>query len=201
MTAGRPLTTLASCARDGRCSHRQLMLALGLVLVMTGLGRARRPPACPPTITMEPAAGRAWRPGRGRRRSTFPAGETVELQVTTPAGPVHLATLDVAEGGYFRQAVTLPADAPAGFWELRATAADGATAVHVFEAGTAPAAVEPVAPATEAASAPASRPGQLGCRHHGHAHRRAAHRGRGRRPCLRLVSDPWGDPAARHGRR
>ena len=53
------------------------------------------------------------------------------------AGPVHLGTAHTEDGGFFRQLVTLPSDAPAGFWELRATGAGGSVAVQLFEAGEA----------------------------------------------------------------
>jgi hypothetical protein len=64
----------------------------------------------------------------------FPGGQPVELQLTTLAGPVPLAQTTVQDGGYFRQNITFPADIAPGFWELRATAADGTAAVHIFEA-------------------------------------------------------------------
>jgi hypothetical protein len=63
----------------------------------------------------------------------FPDGQAVVLQLTTTAGAVQLATTTAEDGGYFRQSLTLPAGIAPGFWELRATAASGAVAVHIFE--------------------------------------------------------------------
>lgn len=65
----------------------------------------------------------------------FPGGQTIQLQLTSTAGASHLGTATTAEGGYFRQTVTLPEDVAAGFWELRATAPDGTAAVLIVEAG------------------------------------------------------------------
>jgi hypothetical protein len=126
------------------------VLSIGLLCLMGGVASADS--GLPATLGMEPATA-----GPGAQVEVsgldFPAGESVDLQVATSAGPVHLATVTVADGGYFRQPVTLPADAPTGAWELRATAADGTTAVHVFETGPAPIIAEPAAPPADTASA------------------------------------------------
>jgi hypothetical protein len=112
----------------------------------------------PATITMRPSVA-----GPGEEVEVagldFPSGDVVDLQITTADGTVYLGTLDVAEGGYFRQTVTLPADAPPGFWELRAASPDGTTAVHVFESSGPPAAVPPAAPPAETTTAPAASSG------------------------------------------
>lgn len=108
----------------------------------------------PATITMQPASAS---PGSSVEivGLDFAGGQPVDIQVTTTAGPVHLATVTTAEGGYFRATVTLPADVAPGFWELRATGVDGRAAAHIFEAGevapvvVAPAQEEPVSAATE----------------------------------------------------
>jgi hypothetical protein len=133
-----------------------LMLVVGLSVATASAALAAS--GLPATISMEPATA-----GPGETVEVagldFPAGGAVDLQATTPAGRVHLATVEVADGGYFRQSVTLPADGPPGFWELRATTADGVTAALVFEAVTPPGAVEPAAPVTEVASQPAAAQG------------------------------------------
>lgn len=90
----------------------------------------------------------------------FPAGETIQLQLTTTAGAVHLGTASTADGGYFRQAVTLPTDVAPGFWELRATAPDGSVGVLIFEAGEAAPAL--VAGAATAEADTAARGGLSG---------------------------------------
>lgn len=82
----------------------------------------------------------------------FPPEGTIQLQVTTTAGPVLLGTTEATSGGYFRHPVTLPADVEPGFWELRATGPGGVTAVHIFEAG----AIAPVAAAAAPAAATSS---------------------------------------------
>jgi hypothetical protein len=113
---------------------------------------ARAASGLPPTITITPES---VEPGAQIQVAglDFPAGQTVELQLTTTAGAVHLGTASVEEGGYFRQPVTLPADVAPGFWELRASAPDGSVAVLIVEAGEAsPALAAP----QEAAPAPAA---------------------------------------------
>lgn len=100
-----------------------LLLAPVAVLAASGL---------PSTITMTPAAA-----GPGSTVEVvgldFPAGATVDLQLTTTAGAVPLGTATVEDGGYFRQSVSFPTEVSPGFWELRASVGD-AVAVTIFEA-------------------------------------------------------------------
>lgn len=100
-----------------------LLVAPIAVLAASGL---------PATITMLPEqAG----PGASVEVTglDFAPDQAVELRLTTTAGPVDLGTATTVDGGFFRQSVTLPTDAPIGYWELRATGADGSVAVHLFE--------------------------------------------------------------------
>lgn len=127
-----------------------IVLVLAFVALLVTPIAAGAASGLPATISLEPATAPAG--------STvevigldFPTGGEVDLQVTTTAGVVPLATVAADVGGYFRQAVTLPLDAPAGFWEIRATAADGSVAVSMLEAAPAPIdAVADAAPATAA---------------------------------------------------
>lgn len=99
----------------------------------------------PATITMSPANA-----GPGSTVEVvgidFPAGQPLEISLTTTSGQLVLDETTVEAGGYFRTAVTFPDDVAPGFWELRATAGDGRTAVHIFES----LAGRVVAPAVEA---------------------------------------------------
>jgi hypothetical protein len=110
------------------------MLVLALVALSVPVA-ASAASGLPPTIAMNPEAA-----GPGAVVEIvgldFPPDGAIELQVTTTAGPVSLGTTVATQGGYFRQAVTLPTDVQPGFWELRATGPSGATAVHIFEART-----------------------------------------------------------------
>ena len=120
--------------RERRQTLLPTVLALTFVALLVTPIAAMAASGLPATVAMNPeSAG----PGTTVEITglDFPSGQPVELQLTTTAGPVHLATATTADGGYFRQAVTLPADAPPGFWELRATGSDGSVAVHIFEAG------------------------------------------------------------------
>ena len=122
------------------------MLVLAFVALSYPLA-ASAASGLPASITMNPADA-----GPGSVVEVvgldFPPEGTIQLQVTTTAGPVLLGTTEATSGGYFRQPVTLPADVEPGFWELRATGPGGVTAVHIFEAGV----IAPVA----AAAAPAA---------------------------------------------
>lgn len=139
--------------RERRLSPIPSVLASTLVALLLAPMAAMAASGLPSTITMSPASA-----GPGSVVEVvgidFPGGQQLELQLTTTAGPVSLATTTVEEGGYFRQSVTFPADVAPGFWELRATAANGTAAVQIFEstAGTA------IAPAAEqvAATTPAA---------------------------------------------
>jgi hypothetical protein len=117
------------------------MLAMLLVSPMAALAAS----GLPATITMTPTES-----GPGSSVEIvgldFPGSQAIELQLTTTAGPLHLGTATTEEGGYFRHALTLPSDVAPGFWELRATAPDGAVAVHIFEATVAGSASAPIAP-------------------------------------------------------
>ena len=105
----------------------------------------------PATVTMNPgsAAPGATVEVRGLE---FPALAVVELHIATSAGLVHLVDTVTADNGYFREVVTLPPDAPAGAWELRANASDGSTASYRFDSA-AGAATSSGAGASDAASA------------------------------------------------
>jgi hypothetical protein len=126
------------------------MLVLALVALSHPLA-ASAASGLPATITMNPASA-----GPGAVVEVvgldFPPEGSVELQVTTTAGPVALGTTQATSGGYFRQAVTLPSDVEPGFWELRATGSGGVTAVHIFEAGVIAAAETVAAPVSTAAA-------------------------------------------------
>jgi hypothetical protein len=110
------------------------MLVLALVALSYPLAAASAASGLPATIMMNPENA-----GPGSVVEVvgldFPPDGTVELQVTTTAGPVALGSTEATSGGYFRQAVTLPSDVEPGFWELRATGPGGVAAVHIFEAG------------------------------------------------------------------
>jgi hypothetical protein len=133
--------------REGRRLRIPTVLVLTVIAVAMFSFAAAAASGLPATITMRPASA-----GPGSVVEVvgldFPAEQAVELQLTTTAGPVHLATAMTEAGGYFRQRVTMPRDVEPGFWELRATAANGVAAAQIFEA-SAPAAV--VAPDAEAA--------------------------------------------------
>ena len=128
------------------------MLVLALVALSYPLA-ASAASGLPATITMNPENA-----GPGSVVEVvgldFPPEGSVALQVTTTAGPVALATTTATSGGYFRQAVTLPTDVESGFWELRATGAGGVTAVHIFEAGVAAAALDAATQPLATAAAP-----------------------------------------------
>lgn len=127
-----------------------------LVTPLVALGAS----GLPATVTMNPeAAG----PGSTVEITglEFPANQAVDLQLTTTAGPMPLGSATTEEGGYFRQEVVLPADAPIGYWELRASAPDGSVAVYLFEADSGAIAAAAVAPA-ETSTAAAAGENSLG---------------------------------------
>jgi hypothetical protein len=132
--------------RERRQALLPSVLALTFVALLFTPLSAMAASGLPVTITMTPESAS---PGSSVEivGLDFPASEGVELQLTTTAGPVHLATATTEEGGYFRQKLVLPADVAPGFWELRATGSNGAVAVHIFEAGTAVATITTVADA------------------------------------------------------
>lgn len=112
------------------------VLALTVAALLVAPMAASAASGLPASVTMAPeAAG----PGASIEVTglDFPSNQAVDLQLTTTAGPVHLGTATTVDDGYFRQAFTLPQDAPAGYWELRATASDGSVAVHLFESSAA----------------------------------------------------------------
>lgn len=119
--------------RERRLPLIPSVLASTLVALILTPMAAMAASGLPSTITMSPeSAG----PGTAVEivGVDFPGGQALELQLTTTAGPVLLAQTTVEDGGYFRQNITFPADIAPGFWELRATAANGTAAVHIFEA-------------------------------------------------------------------
>ncbi len=87
----------------------------------------------PATVTMSPESA-----GPGSTVEVtgidFPASQFIELQLDTAAGSSDLAVFVSAEGGYFQEFVTLPADVPPGAWELRAIALNGSQATYGFQA-------------------------------------------------------------------
>jgi hypothetical protein len=129
------------------------MLVLALVALSYPLAAASAASGLPATITMTPDNAA---PGTVVEvvGLDFPPEGTVELQVTTTAGPVALGTTTATSGGYFRQAVTLPTDVEPGFWELRATGPGGVAAVQIFEAGAAAGVADTGVAPVAAASAP-----------------------------------------------
>jgi hypothetical protein len=128
------------------------VLALTFVALLVTPIAAMAASGLPATVTMIPEAA-----GPGATVEVtgldFPANQAVQLQLTTTAGAVHLGTATTADGGYFREVVTLPGDAPPGLWELRASGPDGSVAAHVFEAGEAVVAVETAELSTDPALA------------------------------------------------
>lgn len=142
--------------RERRQTTLPSVLALTFVALLVIPFSAQAASGLPATITMKPEAA-----GPGAQVEVvgldFPAGQGIELQLTTTAGVVPLATTTAEEGGYFRQLLTLPADVAPGFWELRATGSNGAVAVHIFEAGAVtPAAAAAVATASAGVADPGS---------------------------------------------
>jgi hypothetical protein len=130
------------------------VLVLALAALIVPVSAASAASGLPPTIAMNPATA-----GPGAVVEVvgldFPANGTIELQVTTTAGPVVLGTTVATDGGYFRQAVTLPVDVEPGFWELRASGPGAATAVHIFEARSLAGSTQAVDAAALLADAPA----------------------------------------------
>jgi hypothetical protein len=126
------------------------MLVLALLALSHPLA-ASAASGLPASITMNPANAS---PGSVVEvvGLDFPPDGTVQLQVTTTAGPVIVGTIEATSGGYFRHPVTLPRDVEPGFWELRATGPGGVTAAHIFEAGDIAQAVEAAAPVATAAA-------------------------------------------------
>lgn len=127
-----------------------VLTAVGLLTISSVAGADSGLPA---SITISPDGAQ---PGAEVQVAglDFPSGQTVQLQLTTTAGAIALGTAVTEDGGYFRQNVTLPADIPPGFWELRATAPDGSVAVLIFESGAAaPALPADAAPPTVAEAA------------------------------------------------
>jgi hypothetical protein len=120
--------------RERRHTLLPTVLALAFVALLVTPIAAMAASGLPATVTMNPESAE---PGTTVEVTglDFPVGQPVQLQLTTTAGAIHLGTATTTDGGYFQEAVTLPLDAPAGFWELRATGADGSVAVHIFEAG------------------------------------------------------------------
>ena len=112
------------------------MLALAFVTLLATPIAASAAAGLSPSISIDPADA-----GPGSSVDVigldFPAGQVVDLQLTTVEGEVRLSTATIESGGFFRETVALPAEFPAGFWELRAIAPDGSVAVHLFDAGVA----------------------------------------------------------------
>jgi hypothetical protein len=121
--------------RDSRLSLHSMVLLLVLVAIMAGPVAATSS-GLPPTITMDPSSAG---PGSVVEVSgiDFPVKQLVEVQLDTAAGRSDLALLITTDDGYFRTFVKLPADVSAGWWELRVTALDGASAGYAFDAASA----------------------------------------------------------------
>ena len=143
--------------RERRRTPLPAVLALTFATLLALPIAASGASGLPATITMQPSAA-----GPGAEVQIvgidFPGSQTVELRLTTTAGPVQLATATTEAGGYFRQQVTLPTDVAPGFWELRATGSDGTVAAHLFEARPAVAAQAAVEQSATAASPAGSGP-------------------------------------------
>ncbi len=84
----------------------------------------------------------------------FPPERVVEVQLATPDGTQPLTTATTGAEGDFRQILTLPLAITEGAWELRATAADGATSTFAFV--TSPDAAVDAKPALSAAGSAAT---------------------------------------------
>ena len=123
-----------------RTTHIPALLMVTLLALLATPVAMFAASGLPATLTMTPDVA-----GPGQQVEVtgldFPANAAVDLQLTSVAGAVSLGTAQTAEGGFFRQTLTLPADAAAGYWELRATGADGSVAVHLFEATAASSAI------------------------------------------------------------
>jgi hypothetical protein len=122
--------------RDGRPTRHSNVLLLVLLAVLASPLAALASSGLPPTITMDPAAAG---PGSVVEISgiDFPAKQLVEVQLDSAAGRTDLALIVTSDAGYLRAFVQLPADLEAGSWELRATALDGSSASHAFDAASA----------------------------------------------------------------
>jgi hypothetical protein len=108
------------------------VLALSLVALLLIPVVASASSGLPATVTMYPeTAG----PGEVVEVAglDFPGRAPVEVQLTTAAGSVLVATATAAADGSFRELVTLPADRPDGLWELRASAAGDSLATYTFD--------------------------------------------------------------------
>lgn len=131
-----------------------LALAIALVAVLPVAAVAQS--GLPATISMYPATA-----GPGDTVEVtgldFPAGMTVVVQLTTPAGKSTLATLATDAEGSFRELVAIPNAATEGAWTLSARSADGqATPRYTFTSGEAPVVRTAAASEAVAASAPAT---------------------------------------------
>ncbi len=117
--------------RRGTLLPAVLAVAFAVVLLIPVAASAAS--GLPATVTMTPESA-----GPGSTVEVtgidFPGGQLIELQLGTAAGSSDLAVFVSAEGGYFREFVTLPVDAPAGAWDLRAIALDGSQAAYGFQA-------------------------------------------------------------------
>jgi hypothetical protein len=124
-------------------------LASAFVLLLTLPTAAVAQSGSAPAITMIPATAEAGATvevaGIG-----FPRATTVVIELTTSSGPFALATVATDEDGAFRDAVSLPANVPAGALGLSARAAGGSSASYAL-GGTLPA--EASATQTDAATA------------------------------------------------
>jgi hypothetical protein len=122
--------------RDSRLSLHSMVLLLVLVAMLASPVAAAASSGLPPTITMDPSSAG---PGSVVEVSgiDFPSDQLVEVQLDTAAGRSDLALLITTDAGYFRTFVELPADVSAGWWELRVTALDGASAGYAFDAASA----------------------------------------------------------------
>ncbi len=123
--------------RDRRHIPLPALLMLVVVSLVVTPVVAMASSGLPATITMKPAAA-----GPGSTVEVtgidFPGDQLVEVLLFTSAGSSDLAVIMASDEGYFRSFVTLPSDTPAGLWEMRASALDGTTASHAFDAASAP---------------------------------------------------------------
>jgi hypothetical protein len=111
------------------------VLALAFVALLIAPFAVAASSGLPPTITIEPSEAD---PGAAIEviGLDFPGRAVVELELGSSAGPMALGAATTDESGYFREAVTLPAELAPGTWEVRAVAPDGSAASGTFRAGT-----------------------------------------------------------------
>jgi hypothetical protein len=122
--------------REKLQNHLPSVLALTFVALLIVPLTAAAASGLPATVSMNPASAA---PGATVEVTglEFPGLDVVELHLATSAGRIHLLDTVTADSGYFREVIALPADVAAGTWEVQASALDGSTASHRFDAAAA----------------------------------------------------------------